>query len=75
MDSKNIRKHGNDIIRLSQLLSPESRIPAQGKIGQDLSRFLLELTADATYTTKALGIDTPLAEVVARISRAYLLES
>lgn len=53
----------------------ESRVPVQGKIREDLSRFLLQLTADATYTTKALGIDTPLAEVVARISRAYLLES
>ncbi len=75
VDSKNIRKHGNDVLRLSQLLSPSSRVPVRGKIREDLSRFLLQLTADATYTTKALGIDTPLAEVVARISRAYLLES
>jgi hypothetical protein len=75
VDSKNVRKHGNDVIRLSQLLSPESRIPVPGKIGEDLSRFLQGLAADESYTAKSLGIDTPLAEVVARISRAYLLES
>lgn len=75
VDSKNIRKHANDVIRLSQLLSPESRIPTPGKIGEDLSRFLQELTADETYTTKSFGLDTPLAEVVSRIARAYLFET
>jgi hypothetical protein len=47
VDSKNIRKHGNDVIRLSQLLSPESRVPVRGKIREDLSRFLLQLTHPA----------------------------
>jgi hypothetical protein len=27
VDAKDIRKHGNDAFRLSQLLAPESRIP------------------------------------------------
>ena len=74
VDSKNIRKHANDVMRLSQLLSPESRIATPGKIAEDLSRFLQELTADETYTTKSLDLDTPLAEVASRIARAYLLE-
>lgn len=74
VDSKTIRKHANDVIRLSQLLSPESRIATPGKIAEDLSRFLQELTADGTYTTKSLGLDTPLAEVASRVARAYLLE-
>jgi len=75
VDTKNIRKHANDVIRLSQLLSPDSRIPAPAKIREDLSRFLQDLTSDASYTTKSLGLDIPLAEVATRVARAYLLEN
>jgi hypothetical protein len=74
VDSKNIRKHANDVIRLSQLLSPESRISAPPKIAEDLARFLKAITADDTYSPKSLGLDTPLAQIAERISLAYQLK-
>ncbi len=73
VDSKNIRKHANDVMRLSQLLSPESRIPAPPKVADDLDRFLKGVTADETYTPKSLGLDTTLSQIAERISLAYQL--
>jgi hypothetical protein len=74
VDSKNIRKHANDIVRLSQLLSPESRISAPPKIADDLERFLEAVTADETYSPKSLGLDIPLSEIARRIALAYRLK-
>lgn len=74
VDSKNIRKHANDIIRLSQLLSPESRIPTTPKIAEALKRFLKGMTADETYSPKSLGLDTPLSQIAERIALAYQLK-
>lgn len=75
VDSKNIRKHANDVIRLSQLLSPEVRIPSPQKIVEDMNRFLTTLAADETYSPKSLGFDTPLSEITGRIALAYELDN
>jgi hypothetical protein len=74
IDSKNIRKHANDVMRLSQLLSPGSRIPAPPRITEDLERFLKALTADETYSPTSLGLDTTLSQIAERISIAYQLK-
>jgi hypothetical protein len=71
IDSKNIRKHGNDVIRLSQLLSPDLRIPVPTGVAADLNRFLQRLVADGTYSPASLGLGNPLDEIVRRISQAY----
>lgn len=39
IDSKNIKKHRNDIFRLFQILSPDSRISLPDSIGNDMQRF------------------------------------
>lgn len=71
VDSKHIRKHGNDVIRLSQLLAPVIRISSPQKIIDDLGRFLAQLASDPSYSPGSLGIDTPLPEIVGRIAIAY----
>jgi len=71
VDSKNIRKHGNDVIRLSQLLSPDLRISVPPGVAADLNRFLERLMADGTYSVASLGLSNPLDEIVRRISQAY----
>jgi hypothetical protein len=71
VDSKNIRKHGNDAIRLSQLLSPDLRIPVPPGVAADLNRFLQLLMADGTYNPASLGLSNPLDEIARRISQAY----
>jgi hypothetical protein len=45
-----IRKHANDVIRLSQLLAPDSRIPIATRIAEDLQRFLDGIAADEATT-------------------------
>lgn len=71
IDSKSIRKHGNDVIRLSQLLSPDTRITLPTTVAADLDRFLRGLVADGTYNPDSLGLDTPLDEIASRVAHAY----
>lgn len=71
VDGKDIRKHANDVIRLSQLLAPDSRIPIATRIAEDLQRFLDGIAADGSYDPKAIQIDLKLSEVIDRVRRAY----
>ena len=71
VDSKSIRKHANDVLRLAQLLAPDDRIAVAPRIAQDLNRFLDGIEADRTIDPKSIGIGTDLAELMERISLAY----
>ncbi len=71
MDAKNIRKHGNDVIRLMQLLTPDVQLRIAPKIADDLETFLTRLMADGTYDPRQIHVELPLAEVVERLRRAY----
>ena len=73
VDSKNIRKHANDVLRLSQLFAPDVRIEVAPRIAQDLNRFLDGIEADRTIDPKSLGINSSVAEMVQRIAQAYRL--
>lgn len=74
IDAKNIRKHGNDVLRLSQMLAPDSRIKVAAKIAEDL-RFLGNLITDGSYDPKSVGVNVNLTELVGRIKRAYGISS
>ena len=71
VDSKNIRKHANDVLRLSQLLAPDVRIEVAPRIAQDLNRFLDGVEADRAFDPKTLGINSSVAGMVERIAQAY----
>ena len=72
MDSKDVRKHLNDVLRLSQLLAQDTRIEVTARIADDLSRFLEALRADASIDPKTLKLgDVTVADLAARIARAY----
>jgi len=74
-DAKDVRKHLNDVLRLSQLLAPTTRIPVDKKIGADMTRFLAAVAADTSIDPKALQLGkVAVAELVARIAQAYELE-
>jgi len=73
VDTKNIRKHANDVLRLAQLLAPETRIAVVEKISQDLDRFLAGIATDAALSPGALGLPGTLVEISARIRQAYEL--
>jgi len=75
VDAKDVRKHLNDVLRLSRLLAPATRIPVDKKIGDDITRFLLAIVADTSIDPKALQLgNVAVAELVARIAQAYDLE-
>lgn len=72
---KDIRKHLNDVLRLSQLLAPATRIPLNPKIGNDLRRFLDHMTGDASIDPKVLQLgDVTVPQLAARIAQAYELD-
>jgi len=68
---ENIRKHANDVLRLSQLLAPDTRIPVVERIAQDLHRFLDAIEADRSIDPKSLKINSSVGEIAERIARAY----
>jgi hypothetical protein len=74
VDAKDIRKHGNDVFRLSQLLAADSRIRVAAGIGEDLRRFLDGVASDATYDPKEIQINLKALEIIDRIKRAYELD-
>lgn len=72
VDAKNIRKHANDVLRLSQLLAPATHIALDAKIAGDMRRFLDAAAADASLDPKALGLGRgTLADVLGRVAQAY----
>ncbi|ABE43498.1 hypothetical protein Bpro_1554 [Polaromonas sp. JS666] len=75
VDAKDVRKHLNDVLRLSQLLAPATRIPVDKKIGADMTRFLVAVAADTSIDPKALQLgNVAVVELVARIAQAYEIE-
>jgi len=75
VDAKDVRKHLNDVLRLSQLLAPATRIALDPKIGDDMVRFLTAVVADTTIDPKALQLGgATLRELVGRIAQAYEVE-
>lgn len=71
VDTRDIRKHANDVLRLSQLLTPESHIELATRIRDDLARFLSSVLADEGYDPRALQMSGTIKEILARIAKAY----
>jgi hypothetical protein len=71
VDSRDLRKHANDVIPLVQLSVPDTQIPLAPKIAGDFGRFLVDPTADESYDPRELQIDLPLAAVIERLRLAY----
>lgn len=73
IDSKDIRKHGNDVIRLAQLLAPDTQVPLAPRIADDFERFLASLIVDGTYSPKDLQLHLSLTDVIERLRQACLV--
>lgn len=73
VDSKNIRKHRSDVLRLYQILSPELRIDLPDSIKNDLDEFLTavapELNNQLLKNLDIKGVDP--AEVVNTLKTIY----
>lgn len=55
VDSKNIKKHKNDVFRLGQLITADSRQKLDEEIAADMKQFLAEMEKE-TIDLKSLGI-------------------
>jgi hypothetical protein len=71
IDAKSVRKHANDVIRLSQLLAPEPTIQIAANIFEDMTRFLDGLRADGSYNPKSVEINVSLSDLTERIAQTY----
>ena len=76
MDSKHLAKHRNDVLRLSQLLSPDDRIDAEEAIRADLERFFRDVLPEVTaLLLRDLGIDEEPEALIARLRRNFGVEA
>ncbi|ADL54421.1 nucleotidyl transferase AbiEii/AbiGii toxin family protein [Gallionella capsiferriformans] len=71
IDSQKVRKHLHDVLRLSQVLAPGTRIDLPARVAEDLNQFL-GLIVQENVDMKTLGLGkTNLAVIIDRISVAY----
>ena len=74
VDSKNIRKHKNDVIRLSMLLRENDTLDLPQAIRNDMKGFLSAMREEP-IDLKALGIrGTSQEEITGRLLTAYILD-
>lgn len=71
IDSKDIRKHRNDVFRLYAIVDPEFRRALPGVLGTDMRRFVHEVR-DETLDLKAFGLgDAPVESVLDSLRAMY----
>lgn len=71
IDSKNIKKHRNDVFRLVQLLPADASIKLADPIREDLRRFVELARADETLDPKAFEVPLTRDEAIDLLRAAY----
>jgi hypothetical protein len=72
VDSKDVKKHKNDVFRLFQIISPELRIELPDSISQDMVRFLCAIAEDQGLSLKPFGLGgLSVSEVVTTLRKIY----
>jgi hypothetical protein len=71
VDSKNIKKHLNDVFRLTQLLSRDASIDISEPIRDDLRQFLDLAEADEKLDPKSFGVPLTRDEAIYLLRTAY----
>ncbi|MDA1069669.1 MAG: hypothetical protein O3C43_24600 [Verrucomicrobia bacterium] len=71
VDSKNIKKHQNDVFRLFQLMTPGAATPLSGSVKNDMTLFFRQLRNEE-INLKSLGIEgIETGEIVQRLTESY----
>ena len=74
VDSKNIKKHKNDIFRLTELLNPNERIVAPKSICKDIKEFVTSMVNE-TIDIKQLGlVGRTKEDILTEIIELYISE-
>lgn len=74
VDSKNVKKHRNDVFRLSVLLVPTQQVAVADTIKQDMARFLTAMETEEGLDLKNFDIPSSLEEVLSNLRSIYKLE-
>ena len=74
VDSKDIRKHMNDVFRLYRLLSPETQILVTDPVARDIAEFIAEMSSEPV-NLKSLGLRAGKEQIIKAISGVYLKQS
>ncbi|MFO7760146.1 MAG: hypothetical protein ACQES8_04570 [Thermodesulfobacteriota bacterium] len=73
VDSKDLKKHKNDVFRLYRILSPETRVAVPGSVAEDLRQFFDAVAADPP-DLKNLGLkNTTIEEILGNLKMIYQL--
>ena len=75
VDSRDIKKHRNDVFRLLQLLPADARVEVPEKIRNDLHRFLDVIAEDKTFDPKSFGVPMSREEGIELLRSAYGLSA
>ena len=73
VDSKNIRKHKNDVFRLSALLTPGTQIAVNQAVWNDLLTFFVAMQTEQV-DTKQMGMARTKEEILATLEKQYLIQ-
>lgn len=71
VDSVDVRKHVNDVLRLSQLLAANARIALNGRVAEDMRRFLEVAAGDGSINPASLKIRAALPDILVRLAAVY----
>jgi hypothetical protein len=73
VDSKAIKKHRNDVFRLSVLLAPNQQVDVANSIKQDMEAFSIAMVAEEGLNLKDFGITNSLEDVLVNLRSIYQL--
>lgn len=74
VDSKNIKKHKNDVLKISQLLSPAQRVEVSDSIKDNMRAFIAGI-GDDIINIKSLGLaELTLVQITDSINVIYRLK-
>ncbi|MDP3176481.1 MAG: hypothetical protein Q8M76_01170 [Spirochaetaceae bacterium] len=71
VDSKNIKKHRNDVFRVMQLLAEDAVLALPDPIRNDLAAFLDDVSRDEGFKPTDLGLKLSPDEALSRLAKAY----
>jgi hypothetical protein len=74
IDSRKIKMHKNDVLRLFQLILPATRVSLPDSIARDMVEFIKAVLAEDSADLKQLGLlGITLPELLERLGRTYQL--
>lgn len=74
VDSKVIKKHRNDVFRLSVLLAPSQRVELPDSIRQDMEQFLSAMNNEGGINLKDFGVPGDLEDTLKNLRTIYQLD-